>query len=178
VALAVAVVGTSALFAPSLLSRPTPAPATTSTALPLVTVAPSPQPAGQTVLVTGGDLGTPVTFTTGTATGTLTVTRATWTHAGRMAPPQGELYLILEVTLACSTGEADVSSLSLRTTPEPAAQSGFGAELSGQFPGVRLAAGEKQSGQIGFVLPAGQVSVALLDPATLQPVASRVVPGP
>jgi hypothetical protein len=177
-ALLVAIVATGAVVAPSLLNRPVPAPVPGSTTQPLVTVAPSQQPAEQKVLTTGGDLGAATSFASGTGTGELTITSATWTRAGRMAPPDGRLYLILEVTLTCSTGEVDVSSLSLRTATDPAAQSAFGAELGDQFPGVRLTAGQQQSGQIGFVLAAGQVSVELLDAATLQPVASRMVPGP
>lgn len=178
VAVLVALVGTGALIAPSLLNRPASTPAPVSTAEPLVTATPSPQPAEEKSLTTGGDLGVPASFASGTGTGELTIARATWTRAGRMAPPDGRLYLILEVAIACSTGEVDVSSLSLRTAGDPAGQSSFGPDLSSQFPGVRLTAGQKQSGQIGFALPAGQVSVELLDEATLQPVASRVVPGP
>lgn len=177
-ALLVGAVGVGAVVAPSLLNRTAPAPVSTSTALPLVTATHSPQPTGQVVLTSGGDLGAPATFASSTGTGTLTVTRATWTQAGRMAPPAGEQYLVLEITVACSSGSLDVSSLSLRTTAASADQSAFGAELGDQFPGVRLSAGQQQSGQIGFVLPSGQTTLALLDPATLQPVANRVVPGP
>lgn len=182
VAVLVVVVAAGALVVPSMLTRPaataTARPTTSSTALPLVTVSPAPQPTAQTVLTSGGDLGVPATFTSSTGTGTLTVTRATWTHAGRMAPPDGTAYLILEVTVTCASGRVDVSSLSLRTTSDPAAQSAFGADLTDQFPGVRLSAGQKQAGQVGFVLAEGAVSVALLDPTTLRPVATRAVPGP
>ncbi len=177
-ALIVVAVGAGALFVPSMLNRPATAPANASTAMPLVTVTPSPQPTAATVLTTGGDLGSPATFTSSTGTGSLTITGATWTQAGRMAPPDGTAYLILDVTVACTSGSLDVSSISLRTTADPAGQSAFGADLPSQFPGVRLSEGRKQSGQVGFVLAAGQVSVALLDAVTLQPVATRVVPGP
>jgi hypothetical protein len=182
VAVLVAMVATGALVVPSLLGRPaaTPSvqPSASTTALPVVTVSPATQPPAQTVLSTGGELATPATFTSSTGAGTLTITRATWTHAGRMAPPVGKAYLIVEVSVECTGGELDVSSLSLRTTSDPGGQSAFGADLSDQFPGVRLSAGKKQSGQVGFVLAEGQVTVALLDPATLEPVATRVVPGP
>jgi hypothetical protein len=177
IALVVAL-GVGVLFALYLVKRPAPSPTAGSTAMPLVTVAPASQPAEQTVLTSGGDLGVAASFSAGTGTGTLTITRATWTHAGRMAPPVGKLYLIVEATIACADGTFDVSSLSLRTTSDPADQSAFGADLPDQFPGVRLAAGQQQSGQVGFVLAAGQVTVALLDQTTLQPVAERVVPGP
>ena len=180
VALLVLVLGGGALFVPSVLDRPAaPTAATpTSTALPLVTVTPTAQPSAQTTLTSGGDLGSAIPFTVTAGTGSLTVTRATWTHAGQMAPPDGDLYLILDVTVACARGKLDVSSLSLRTTADPAAQTGFGAELPDGFPGVRLTAGQQQAGQIGFVLAPGEVTVALVDPATLKPVATRVVPGP
>lgn len=177
-AVVVAGVGAGALFAPSLATRPAATPTNGSTAVPLVTVSPAPQPTAQTALTSGGDLQAPATFTSSSGTGTLTISQATWTHTGRMAPPDGMAYLIVEATVSCVSGELDVSSLSLRTTAQPAEQSAFGADLSDQFPGVRLSAGEQQSGQVGFVLPAGTVTLSLLDQATLQPVASRVVPGP
>lgn len=182
VAVLILVVSAGALVVPSVLGRPastaTAQPTVSTTAMPIVTVSPAAQPTAQTVLTSGGELGAPGTFTASTGTGTLTITGATWTRAGRMAPPDGRAYLILDVTIACSSGELDVSSLSLRTTSDPAAQSAFGADLSDQFPGVRLTAGQKQAGQVGFVLAEGQVTVGLLDPATLEPVATRVVPGP
>lgn len=176
---AIAALAVAAVFlVPAALTQPAIGPIGSSTAGPVVTVMPSPQPGEKTVLTKGADLGAAASFTTATGTGTLTIEEADWTKAGRMAPPTGKLYLVLQVTIACTSGTVDASSLSLRTTGDPADQSAFGPELGDQFPGVRLKSGGTQSGQVGFVLPAGEVTIALLDPSTLLPVATRTVPGP
>jgi hypothetical protein len=143
----------------------------------LVTAVPEPQPTTAVVLTTGGDVGKTIDFTTSTGAGQITITQITWAQAGRMAPPAGSQYLIADVHLNCTQGAVQLSTLSLVAGADPASSSRFGPDLKNQLSGVELKAGKHVSGQIGFVLPAGQTQLTLQD-ARLASIATARIPGP
>jgi hypothetical protein len=131
---------------------------------PVATPAAEPTSApGQTALA-GGDLGTRVPFQVGADAGWLSITEATWTRAGLTAPPQGLQYLVITITVECSKGSLVVDSQWLRArTGTDWTGPGYGARLSDPLPHRLLDAGEKVSGQVGFVLPSGAATVGMLD---------------
>jgi hypothetical protein len=158
-------------------ATPTQAPQPSATALVTVTPQPQPQPTEQVALNTGGSLGTPLNFHTPSGAGRLNVKSATWTQGGQLAPPSGSQYLVVDVEVDCSKGRLSLSTLNFIAGTEAANGSAFGAKLSNQLSGVELATGERINGQIGFVLPAGQTTLSLVD-QNLDPVAKAVIPAP
>lgn len=156
--------------------NPTAAPATT-TEPSVVTVTPVPQPTTKTVLTEGGDVGRPTSFRTAGGTGDITVTKATWSQAGLMAPPPGQHYLVVEMMITCKSGTVAVSSLSLVAGADPAVGTAFGPTVKDPLPGVTLTPGQATTGQVGFVIPADTTAITLLAP-NRHAAATIEVPGP
>lgn len=156
-------------------ATPTQAPQPSATAL--VTATPQAQPTEQVALDTGGSLGASLNFHTSSGAGRLSVKKATWTQGGQLAPPSGSQYLVVDVEVDCSKGRLSLSTLNFIAGTEAASGSAFGANLSNQLSGVELTTGERISGQIGFILPAGQTTLSLVD-QNLHPVAKALVPAP
>jgi hypothetical protein len=167
------------LSALPLVPAPVAAPGPATTASPdVVTVSPAPASTQATTLTEGGGLGGPVAFQGASGSGTLTVTRATWTDAGEADPPEGRRYLVLDVTVACATGAVPVSTvLLLASVGDTEEFPGFGPSLERPLAGRVLAAGEDVTGQVGYVVPAGTVRLHLLD-EQLRRLASVEVPAP
>lgn len=170
----------------TLLLQPTAEPSPSSPAtpasseLPIVTVTPTPPQPSQTQLASGGDVGQTLRITdaTGTQLGQLSVLSATWTNQGEAAPAADQLYLILEV-------EVVSTRKSLRIHPtlfevSDGAQEylpAFGPALSQSVPGRSLAKGESITGQLGYQLPPGPVSLRMLD-SSLRELVRVEIPGP
>jgi hypothetical protein len=132
--------------------------------------------AGSTV--TGGGIGRAVAFTGSAGSGTITVTRATWTDAGELPPPSGRRYLVVDVTVSCSRGEVAVSPVLLLAIAGAEEElPSFGAALERPLGGAFLAAGEKVTGQVGYALTPGRAQVVLLD-ESLHRLATVEVPAP
>ena len=177
-ALAVALLGVGILGTVPLLPR-TPTPTPSGSAPPaVVTATPTVAPVPDRVLSEGGDLGRPVSFNGATGSGTIVVTRATWTDAGDLPPAPGRRYLVLDVTLACTGGELPVDPLLLLAVAGTEAEvPGFGPQLDRPLTGRLLASGERVEGQVGYQLPSGAAQVRVLD-ENLQQVATVAVPAP
>jgi hypothetical protein len=170
---AVAATLAGALLLVGLLSAvpmlPAPAPATQAATTPsaspaLVTVTPSPAPGTATSLASGGDLGRVVPFRSTAGAGTVTVTGASWTDTGEIAPPAGRRYLVLSIEVACTSGSVAVDPILLvASTGNGQAAPGFGPALERPLGGRMLRAGETVSGQVGYALVPGAATLALLD---------------
>lgn len=155
-------------------------PAATPAATPagIETVSPTVAPRPTTTATTGGDLGTAVSFRTGRGSGTVTVRSAVWTDTGEMAPEAGSRYLIVDVAVACTDGELPVDALLLLAVSGEAGElPGFGPELTSPLAGQLLGAGETATGQVGYSLAPGEVTLQLLD-SELRPVAAIRIPAP
>ncbi|PZQ38298.1 MAG: hypothetical protein DI570_31445, partial [Phenylobacterium zucineum] len=120
------------LSALPMLPANAPAPAATQqVATPIVvTVNPSAEPTAATTLSAVGRIGEAVSFSSADGAGTVTVTTATWTDTGEVAPVDGERYLVLNVSLTALRGVVSVdpilfSASSGDTTVLP----GFGPDL-------------------------------------------------
>lgn len=164
---------------PRLLSGANAAPGqpATSGLIPVVTYTPAPQPTAQSVLSSGADLGKPVDFRTRSGSGRITLSRATWTSAGRMAPPAGKQYLVVAVQIECTSGTVAVSPLDLLAGSEPSTGTGFGPTLTDPLPGVTLAAGQQTHGEVGFVIAGKATTLAWVD-GNRNVVAHSEVPAP
>lgn len=157
-----------------------PQPAITPPATPagIETVSPSVEPRPTTTATAGGDLGTAVGFRTGKGSGTVTVRSAVWTDTGEMAPETGSRYLVLDVAVACTDGEFPVDALLfLAVSGQDQELPAFGPALTSPLAGQLLVAGETASGQLGYSLAPGALSLQLLD-SELRPVASIRIPAP
>lgn len=179
-ALIVASMAAAALWITPRLMAPvtgaTPAPGTSSQPR-VVTVTPAPQPTANTVLTSGGDVGRRISFRTAAGAGTVTLTQATWSQAGLMAPPPGRHYLVVAVTITCESGTVAVNSLSLVAGTDPIVGTAFGPSVTDPLPGVTLTPGQKASGEVGFVIPADATAVSFL--ADNRHTAATIeVPGP
>lgn len=168
------------LSALPMLPANAPAPAATQQAAApiVVTVNPSAEPTAATTLSAGGGIGEAVSFSGADGAGTVTVTTATWTDTGEVAPVDGERYLVLNVSLTALRGVVSVdpilfSASSGDTTVLP----GFGPDLDDPLGGQLLATGDRVSGQVGFVLPPGAVELSLLD-ENLRALARVQIPAP
>lgn len=164
---------------PRLYSAANTAPAQPSTSglIPVVTYTPAPQATARAVISSGADLGKPVSFRTSSGTGRLTLSRATWTSAGRMAPPAGKQYLVVAVQIECHSGTVAVSPLDLVAGSQPSTGTGFGPALTDPLPGVTLAAGQEAHGEIGFVIAQKATTLAWLN-GSRNAVAYSEVPAP
>ncbi len=97
-------------------------------------------------------------FATDGGSGTVTVSRAVWSDSGEMAPPQGQRYLSLDVTVTATSGEVPVDAiLFLAETSDGPTLPGFGPDLDRPLGGRLLRAGQEVSGQLGYVLAPGPV---------------------
>ncbi|MGC3994362.1 MAG: hypothetical protein QM779_09690 [Propionicimonas sp.] len=144
----------------------------------VVTVTPSAPASAAAVDVTGGDVGTGIDFSAPTGTGTLTVTRATWTDSGEVAAPEGSRYLVLEVTVACTHGSVPVDPILLpATVAAGSVLPGFGPSLDAPLGGRQLTAGQHVKGQVGYVLVPGSVELHVLD-ESLRSLAVVRIPAP
>lgn len=155
--------------------QPNPAAATPRS---IETVTPTTQPGSAGTATTGAGLGTAVAFRTAAGSGTLTVNSAVWTDAGEMAPEVGSRYLILDVTVTCTSGGLAVDALMfLARSSDGPELPGFGPSLQEPLGGRLLEAGEHLQGQVGYALTPGPLSIQLLD-AKLLPIAELRIPGP
>jgi len=172
-----AIVGGGLLLVAALSALPMIAPTTpssTGTGPAVVTARPSSAGTASTTLQEGG-VGT---FATEGAAGTVTVNSATWTDAGTMAAPAGERYLVLDVTVACSGGELSLNPLDLLVVSgAEKALPVFGPALERPLGGSVLTAGTSVSGQVGYALAPGAVTVHLLD-EDLRTLTSIELPAP
>lgn len=175
VVMAVATISVTPRLLPAASAEPTRVSATDS--LPVVTYTPAPQPTAQSVLTSGADLGQPVDFRTGSGTGRITLSRATWTAAGRMAPPSGRQYLVVMVQIECRSGTVAVSPLDLLAGSQPSTGTEFGPSLTDPLPGLTLTAGQQVRGEVGFVTTKAATTVAWVD-GSRTIVAHREVPAP
>ena len=184
-AVALAVTALAVVFSPRPAVAPVATPTATSTATStarrsasVVTVTPSAQPTTASTTTSGGSLGTAVPFATDGGSGTVTVSRAVWSDSGEMAPPQGQRYLSLDVTVTATSGEVPVDAiLFLAETSDGPTLPGFGPDLDRPLGGRLLRAGQEVSGQLGYVLTPGPVRVHVVD-ETLQAVAEIEIPAP
>ncbi len=155
-----------------------PLPNAASTPGQLETVAPSAQPGPTSTATTGGALGAPIGFQTGFGRGEVTVHSAVWTDTGEMAPPAGKRYLILDVTITCTSGEVPVDALLFLAVARDVRElPAFGPALESPLGGQVLTNGESARGQLGYSLAPGELSISLLD-AELRPVAELRIPAP
>ncbi|MEE9964108.1 MAG: hypothetical protein K4304_03325 [Propionicimonas sp.] len=178
-AAAVAGVGTATMWiSPQLLdARPaSPTPGVTDLSA-VVTVTPSPQPTTTSVLTSGADLGKAVTFRTSTGSGRITITRATWSRAGQMAPPTGQQYVTVLVQIECLTGTLSISPLDLAAGETTLSPPAFGPAVTDPLPGATLTARHQLRGEVGFVAPADTTTISILDQRRLV-LAQRKVPAP
>ncbi|MCC6496862.1 MAG: hypothetical protein IT193_11480 [Propionibacteriaceae bacterium] len=163
---------------PAVQGPQQPAASPVATPAPIETVSPTVAPRPTTTATTGGDLGTAVAFRTGRGSGTVTVSSAVWTDSGEMAPEAGSRYLIVDVAVACTGGELPVDALLLLAVSGEAGElPGFGPALTSPLAGQLLEAGETATGQVGYSLPPGEVTLQLLD-SELRPVAAIRIPAP
>lgn len=164
---------------PRMLPGAAPAPpqAAANGVLPVVTYTPTPEPTAASVLRSGADLGKPVGFRTDSGTGRLTVSRATWTAAGRMAPPSGKRYLVVTVQIECGSGSVQVSPLDLLAGVQPASGTEFGPALADPLPGITLTAGHRVHGEVGFVIAPATTAISWVDGRQIA-IAHRQVPAP
>lgn len=175
----VAGVGTATIWlSPQLLAaRPaSPTPGGTDVSA-VVTVTPSSQSATTSVLTSGADLGKAATFRTSTGSGRITITQATWSRAGRMAPPAGQQYVTLLVQIECLTGTLSISPLSLAAGETTLSPPAFGPTVTDPLPGVTLTARHQIRGEVGFIAPPDTTTISVLDQRRLV-VAQRKVPAP
>jgi hypothetical protein len=173
--LAVALLMTGMLSMLPLLS---PGPSAPPVAGPpgLVTASPSPR-ATTASTAAGGGLSSPVAFTGPSGSGTITVTKAVWTDGGRIAPPSGQRYLVLDVTIACTGGTLPVTPELLLLTGTASELPGYGPALDRPLGSRLLRAGEDAAGQVGYVLSPGAVRLEVLD-ENLRRLAAVEVPAP
>lgn len=179
-AVALVVTGFAILFTP----RPTVVPTSGPTAnrgdpVPsVVTVTPSAQPTDASTATSGGSLGEAVEFDAGDGTGTITVHSAVWSDTGEMAPPAGQRYLTLDVTVVADSGEVPVEAmLFLAEGADGPVLPGFGPQLDQPLGGRLLRSGEQTRGQVGYVLAPGPVTVLVLD-EQLRQLAELEIPAP
>lgn len=175
----VAAVGTATVWvSPQFLAADSTTPASGGTGTsPVVTVTPSPRPTTESVLTSGADLGKPVDFRMNTGNGRITLLRATWSPAGRMAPPTGQQYVTVLVQIECLSGTINVSPLDLAVGETPPSSPDFGPAVTAPLPGVSLTAHHQVRGEVGFVVPADTTTISVLDQRRLV-VAQRKVPAP
>lgn len=161
------------LFLPGPLVLPSPA--VTSTAPATSTAAPS--TAATSEPVTGGGIGREVSFETGIGSGVVTATSAVWTDQGEMAPRADQTYLVVDLTFRATAGQVLVSSLFVDAVDAAGEHylGSYGPSLTTPLDSRLLEAGETASGQVGFELPRGAVTVRVLD-ESLQPVATIDIP--
>lgn len=157
-------------------------------AQPTVPVAASPTPSilrttpssapASTDPVTGAGVGQQVPFASGTSAGTLRVTKATWTNQGSIQPPDGEAYLIVELTLTVTKGQLTTGLIWARVLDESGEPHIFaiGPKLDTPLPTGTVQAGRQVSGQLGYSLPRGPATFQLLD-ERLAPMVSVEIPG-
>lgn len=144
----------------------------------LVTATPSPMAVASTTVSNGGDLGRAVGFRTATGAGEVTVSTVAWTDAGQATPPAGQRYLVVTLSVACTSGSVAVDPiLLLASTSRGAVLPGFGPTLSRPLGGRLLRAGESVTGQVGYAVTPGAVRIALLD-EDLRPLAGVEIPAP
>lgn len=125
---------------------------------------PSASPSRSSQPLTGGDLGKRVPFQSGDGTGWLSISAAEWTDSGQAAPPAGSRYLVVTLNVECSQGELVIDSHWLRAkSGADWTGPGFGPSLTDPLTHHLLRAGEKLTGQVGFVLTPGAATVGLLD---------------
>ncbi len=161
------------LFQPASVVAPSPAVTTTA---PVATSAPPSAPATSEP-VTGGDIGREVAFSTDLGAGTVTATSAVWTSEGEMPPSAGSTYLVVNLTFTATSGQVLTSSLLVDAVDAAGAHhlTGYGPSLTEPLDSRLLQAGDTGTGQVGFELPRGPVSIRVLD-ETLEPVATIAVP--
>lgn len=175
----VAAVGTATIWiSPQFLASDSTTPASGGTdTSPVVTVTPDREAATESVLASGADLGEPVDFRMSTGSGRITLTRATWSSAGRMAPPPGHRYVTVLVQIECLTGTISVSPLDLTAGETVLSAPDFGPAVTNPLPGVTLTAHHQIRGEVGFVVPAEATTISVLDQRRLV-VAQRKVLAP
>ncbi|MDQ7991152.1 MAG: hypothetical protein AAGC63_05580 [Propionicimonas sp.] len=129
-------------------------------------VSPSPVPTAP-VEVEGGDLGKVVPLTGPSGAGTVTVTAARWTPEGELAPADGTSYLVLDVELAGTSGELAVGGVFTVAIGTDGERRGiaYGPELDPLLASTVLRPGDTASGQLGFQLAPGEVTVEFQDPS-------------
>lgn len=124
---------------------------------------PSASPGGEQVL-SGGDLGTRVPVQLGDGSGWLTITAAHWTDHGEAAPPTGQRYLVVYLSVECTKGSIVIDGHWLRAkTSSGWTGPGYGPALSTPLRHHLLTSGQRASGEVGFVLPSGAATIGLLD---------------
>lgn len=171
---------TGLLSALPLWAKPSPIPTPEVLAPPsVVTASPKAMPSDATTATSGGGIATSINFRNSLGDGAVTVRSAVWSSAGEMPPPEGERYLVLDVTLTCGGGRLPVDALFFVATgvDQNAELPAFGPKLANPLGGELLKAGQNVQGQVGFSLVPGPVTVSLLN-EELQPIAKVEIPGP
>ena len=130
------------------------------------------------VRTSGGQLGRVINYSTAAGTGTVSVQRATWTSVGAAAPEPGEIYLIVDVEFTGVSGApaAGESVLLVRDASGVGCMPAFGPGDEG-VPNDVLAPGETLTGQAGFAVRPGDVTLSVVDERLLD-VVTIEIPGP
>ena len=161
------------LFLPVPMVLPSP----TATSTAATTSAATPGTAATSEPVTGGGIGREVSFKTGIGSGVVSATSAVWTDQGEMAPRADQTYLVVDLAFRATAGQVLVSSLFVDAVDAAGEHylGSYGPSLTTPLDSRLLEAGETASGQVGFELPRGAVTVRVLD-ESLQPVATIDIP--
>lgn len=175
---------------PAVTTPQTTAPATSVP--PATTAAPTPAPTGEPSVVrtprepspttsadvTGGGIGQKISYRSGNGEATVTVTRASWADNGVLPPSDGMSYLVVDLSFEGVSGEVTTGPFFLMVRPAggESTMMTIGAQLDNQLAMKTIGAGETNTGQVGFELPRGAVTLIILD-ETFQSVATVEIPG-
>lgn len=128
--------------------------------------------------VSGGGIGSPVTFRTQDGEARVTVNRAAWADNGVLAPAPGTAYLVLDVTFEGVSGEVTTGGFFTAVREPGGARHlmAVGAQLDSRLAMRTIGAGQDNTGQVAFEVTRGPVAFEILD-ERLDTVAEVDVPG-
>lgn len=131
------------------------------------------------VEVSGGDVGTAVQLQGPDGTATATVTAARWTPEGELPPVEGSSYLVVDVDLAGESGQVAVGGLFTVAVTADGQRAGisYGPVVDPLLASTVLRPGDTASGQLGYQLPPGPVTIEFQDP-TGTVLGTASIPGP
>ena len=119
----------------------------------------------QDVLTTGGQLGVERPLRAETGQARVTATKATWGDAGTMPPQAGMTSLVVELTVAGRQGTVPIGAVFTVAVTADKHRYGiaYGPPATPLLPSRDLGPGEAATGQLGFQLPRGPVTIEFLD---------------
>jgi len=150
-----------------------------ATGTPSGSAAPPASTAPAVVFTSGGQLGVPVPLQAGTGSATVTVSRAAWGGTGEMAPAADQTYLVIDLTATGRSGEVTVGTITTLAVTADGRSHGdsFGPTVDEPLASTVLEPGGTATGQVGFMLPEGPVTITFTDPDG-HPIGTVEVPAP